>query len=164
MPIWLANWSTVEEAGLSALGLCFAVLWKLHDRELTQCVALLLGVVAVAAVRLQQNFTQRQQLKEQHHKHSAFAANHTSPLQLRHTFSPLAASQGSKQNRWQGSFSGIRQDITSTANRTLSQSSKPEQLVQGRLYTSDKIRTAEDPCGLNVDELRQDLELVLKRV
>jgi len=128
---------------------------------------LLPGVVAVAAARLKQNLTQRQQLKEQHHRHSAFAANHTSPLPLRDTFSPLAASQGRCQNRWQGSIGGIRQESTSTASRMLSQSTKPEQLVQGRLYTPpDKIRTApaEDPCGLNVDELRQDLELVLKRV
>jgi hypothetical protein len=110
------------------------------------------------AVRLGQNIKERKQLRQQQNEQQQQLLHQ--PLQ--HTFSPLGPTA-----LWQGRLAGP--DLLSAQTNTL-QMNKPtvlQEQQQARLqgqFGKAGHKISADASHLNVDELRQDLELLLRRV
>jgi hypothetical protein len=100
------------------------------------------------AVRLEQNMKQRQQVRQQQQPGRKLLITNQRPYQPQaHTSSPLGGArvENGGSERVAAQAGGGRRLL------------RPDQHQQ-------QIRADDDGCQLNVDELRQEMEMVLKRV
>jgi hypothetical protein len=104
--------------------------------------------VDIDAVRLEQNMKQRQQVRQQQQPGRKLLITNQRPYQLQaHSSSPL----------------GGAREVNAGNDRVAVQTGGARRLLRPQQHRQ-QIKAADDGCQLNVDELRQEMEMVLKRV